>query len=119
MEKGRSSLPDSIKQAAYHGKAACFSVLTFQKIFKLSVEFFRIFQKQSVAAAREDYKPAFSAQMFFHIFPVGRSVEAVSYTHLDVYKRQFTLRPQSLAEYIGQKKATDNLKIFIEAARCV
>ncbi len=75
MEKGRSSLPDSIKQAAYHGNAACFSVLIFQKIFKLSVEFFRIFQKQSVAAAREDYKPAFSAQMFFHIFPVGRSVE--------------------------------------------
>lgn len=30
---------------------------------------------------------------------------------------EFTLRPQSLAEYIGQKKATDNLKIFIEAAK--
>lgn len=28
-----------------------------------------------------------------------------------------TLRPQSLDEYIGQKKATDNLKIFIEAAK--
>ena len=28
-----------------------------------------------------------------------------------------TLRPQSLAEYVGQKKATDNLKIFIEAAK--
>ena len=27
------------------------------------------------------------------------------------------MRPQSLAEYIGQKKATDNLKIFIEAAK--
>lgn len=30
---------------------------------------------------------------------------------------EFTLRPQSLADYIGQKKATENLKIFIEAAR--
>ena len=28
-----------------------------------------------------------------------------------------TLRPQTLADYIGQKKATDNLKIFIEAAK--
>ncbi len=27
------------------------------------------------------------------------------------------LRPQSLAEYIGQKSATDNLKVFIEAAK--
>jgi Holliday junction DNA helicase RuvB len=27
------------------------------------------------------------------------------------------LRPQSLSEYIGQKKAKDNLKIFIEAAK--
>ena len=27
------------------------------------------------------------------------------------------LRPQSLDEYIGQKSATDNLKIFIEAAK--
>lgn len=28
-----------------------------------------------------------------------------------------TLRPQTLADYIGQKKAADNLKIFIEAAK--
>lgn len=28
-----------------------------------------------------------------------------------------TLRPQRLSEYVGQKKATDNLKIFIEAAK--
>ena len=28
-----------------------------------------------------------------------------------------TLRPQTLDDYIGQKKATDNLKIFIEAAK--
>ena len=28
-----------------------------------------------------------------------------------------TLRPQKLEDYIGQKKATDNLKIFIEAAK--
>lgn len=30
---------------------------------------------------------------------------------------EFSLRPQSLSDYIGQKKATDNLKIFIEAAK--
>lgn len=30
---------------------------------------------------------------------------------------EFSLRPQSLSEYIGQKKATDNLKVFIEAAK--
>ena len=30
---------------------------------------------------------------------------------------EFTLRPQSLDDYIGQKKVTDNLKIFIEAAK--
>ena len=28
-----------------------------------------------------------------------------------------SLRPQSLAEYIGQEKAKSNLKIYIEAAR--
>ena len=28
-----------------------------------------------------------------------------------------TIRPQSLQEYIGQKEITDNLKIFIEAAK--
>lgn len=32
-------------------------------------------------------------------------------------RTEFTLRPQTLDEYIGQKKATDNLKIFIEAAK--
>ncbi|MEG0829053.1 MAG: Holliday junction branch migration DNA helicase RuvB [Anaerovoracaceae bacterium] len=30
---------------------------------------------------------------------------------------EFSLRPQTLSEYIGQKKATSNLKIFIEAAK--
>lgn len=30
---------------------------------------------------------------------------------------EFSLRPQSLSDYIGQKKATENLKIFIEAAK--
>lgn len=30
---------------------------------------------------------------------------------------EFSLRPQTLAEYIGQKKATENLKIFIEATK--
>ena len=33
------------------------------------------------------------------------------------YRQEVTLRPQTLAEYIGQKTATDNLKIFIEAAK--
>lgn len=32
-------------------------------------------------------------------------------------KAEKTLRPQTLEDYIGQKKATDNLKIFIEAAK--
>ena len=32
-------------------------------------------------------------------------------------KNEVSLRPQTLAEYIGQKDATSNLKIFIEAAR--
>ena len=32
-------------------------------------------------------------------------------------RSEMTLRPQKLEEYIGQKKATDNLKIFIEAAK--
>lgn len=32
-------------------------------------------------------------------------------------RTEYTLRPQSLEDYIGQKKATDNLKIFIEAAK--
>lgn len=30
---------------------------------------------------------------------------------------EFSLRPQALSDYIGQKKATENLKIFIEAAK--
>ncbi len=30
---------------------------------------------------------------------------------------EFSLRPQTLKEYIGQKKAKDNLSVFIEAAR--
>lgn len=32
-------------------------------------------------------------------------------------RSETTLRPQKLEDYIGQKKATDNLKIFIEAAK--
>ena len=32
-------------------------------------------------------------------------------------RAEATLRPQRLEDYIGQKKATDNLKIFIEAAK--
>ena len=33
------------------------------------------------------------------------------------YRQEVTLRPQTLQDYIGQKTATDNLKIFIEAAK--
>ena len=32
-------------------------------------------------------------------------------------RSEMTLRPQKLEDYIGQNKATDNLKIFIEAAK--
>ena len=32
-------------------------------------------------------------------------------------RSEMTLRPQKLEDYIGQKKATENLKIFIEAAK--
>ena len=32
-------------------------------------------------------------------------------------RNEFSIRPKSLAEYIGQKTATDNLKVFIEAAK--
>lgn len=35
----------------------------------------------------------------------------------DEERSEMTLRPQKLEDYIGQKKATDNLKIFIEAAK--
>lgn len=33
------------------------------------------------------------------------------------YRQEVSLRPQTLEDYIGQKTATDNLKIFIEAAK--
>ncbi|MBQ3924302.1 MAG: Holliday junction branch migration DNA helicase RuvB [Firmicutes bacterium] len=32
-------------------------------------------------------------------------------------RSEYSLRPQTLSEYIGQKTATDNLKVFIEAAK--
>lgn len=32
-------------------------------------------------------------------------------------RSEFTLRPQTLEDYIGQKTASDNLKVFIEAAK--
>ncbi len=32
-------------------------------------------------------------------------------------RSEITLRPQTLRDYIGQKKATENLKVFIEAAK--
>ncbi len=33
------------------------------------------------------------------------------------YRQEVSLRPQTLQDYIGQKTATDNLKVFIEAAK--
>lgn len=36
---------------------------------------------------------------------------------IDEERSEFTLRPQTLDEYIGQNEVTDNLKIFIEAAK--
>ena len=33
----------------------------------------------------------------------------------DVFENN--IRPQSLKEYVGQKEITDNLKVFIEAAK--
>jgi len=33
------------------------------------------------------------------------------------YKAERTLRPRTFGEYIGQNKITDNLKVFVEAAR--
>ena len=35
----------------------------------------------------------------------------------DEERSEFSLRPRTLREYIGQKAATDNLKVFIEAAK--
>ena len=35
----------------------------------------------------------------------------------DDFKIENNLRPESLSEYIGQKKIKDNLKVFIEAAK--
>ena len=37
--------------------------------------------------------------------------------NIDEERAEFTLRPQSLDEYIGQKAVTDNLRVFIEAAK--
>lgn len=36
---------------------------------------------------------------------------------IDEERNEFTLRPQSLDEYIGQKTVKENLKVFIEAAK--
>ena len=44
----------------------------------------------------------------------------VSYTHLvqeEDIKIEKSLRPQTLDDYIGQQKAKENLKIYIEAAK--
>ena len=32
-------------------------------------------------------------------------------------EHEYSLRPKALSEYIGQQKAKENLKIFIEAAK--
>ena len=36
---------------------------------------------------------------------------------MDEAGQEFSLRPKTLSEYVGQKGATDNLKVFIEAAK--
>src|SRR5271154_5745043 len=41
----------------------------------------------------------------------------VSPEHRDEDRAEASLRPQRLAEFIGQEKACSNLKVFIEAAR--
>ncbi len=43
-------------------------------------------------------------------------ITAPEFTQRDV-ETEFSLRPRSLAEYIGQEKAKENLTIYIEAAR--
>ena len=43
-------------------------------------------------------------------------IVAPNASHLEE-QSEFTLRPQTLDEYIGQQTATDNLKVFIEAAK--
>ena len=41
----------------------------------------------------------------------------ISTSHIREDDGEFSLRPKTLAEYIGQKKAKDNLSVFIEAAK--
>ena len=45
--------------------------------------------------------------------------ERITNTHLEYEEEmaELSLRPQRLDEYVGQKSATDNLKVFIEAAK--
>jgi len=45
--------------------------------------------------------------------------ERITETHLQYEEEaaELSLRPQRLDEYVGQKTATDNLKVFIEAAK--
>ena len=45
--------------------------------------------------------------------------ERITNTHLEYEEEmaELSLRPQRLEEYVGQKSATDNLKVFIEAAK--
>ncbi len=47
----------------------------------------------------------------------GLSKDLTSTRYVAEDEGEFSLRPQTLNEYIGQKKAKDNLRVFIEAAR--
>lgn len=47
---------------------------------------------------------------------MAKRIIETSFTEEDT-KIESTLRPQSLKDYVGQKKLTDNLKIYIEAAK--
>lgn len=47
---------------------------------------------------------------------MAKRIIETSFTEEDT-KIESTLRPQNLKDYVGQKKLTDNLKIYIEAAK--
>ncbi len=57
-----------------------------------------------------------SIEITGEIFP-QESKDLTSTRYVPEDEGEFSLRPQTLKEYIGQKKAKENLSVFIEAAR--
>ena len=55
--------------------------------------------------------------MSIEISDAGIAGKLTSTGYVPEDEGEFSLRPQTLNEYIGQKKAKDNLRVFIEAAR--